>query len=76
MHPLAEDFSKLKDQEIEQRLQDLSSKYWKTHNAVLQHQIATFIDMYKAEMAARRAKIWQEQYQKRDKGLDNLINVQ
>lgn len=76
MHPLAEDFSKLKDQEVEQRLQDLSSKYWKTNNAVLQHQISTFIDIYKAELASRRAKVWQEQYQKRDKGLDSLINIQ
>lgn len=76
MHPLAEDFSKLKDQEVEQRLQDLSSKYWKTNNAMLQHQISTFIDIYKAELASRRAKVWQEQYQKRDKGLDSLINIQ
>ena len=76
MHPLAEDFSSLKDQEIEQRLQDLSSKYWKTHNPMLQHQIASFIELYKEELAARRAKVWTEQYQKRDKGLDNLINVQ
>lgn len=76
MHPLSEDFSKLKDQEVEQRLQDLSSKYWKTNNAMLQHQISTFIDIYKAELASRRAKVWQEQYQKRDKGLDSLINIQ
>ena len=28
MHPLAEDFSQLKDAEIEARVSELSKKYW------------------------------------------------
>ena len=41
----------------------------------MQNQIALLLDGYKEELANRRAKIWQEQYQKRDTDLDSLINV-
>lgn len=75
MHPLAEDFSTLKDSEIENRIQSLSRKYFQSSNPNVQHQIAMFLDMYKEEMASRQAKMWREQYQKRDTDLDNLINV-
>lgn len=75
MNPLVDDLSKLKDTEIENRIQDLSKKYFQTHNLNLQHQIASFLDLYRAELENRRARLWQEQYQKRDKDLDNLINV-
>lgn len=75
MHPLAEDFGKLKDSEIEERIQSLSRKYFQTSNPNIQHQITMFLDMYKEEMASRQAKMWREQYQKRDTDLDSLINV-
>lgn len=75
MHPLAEDFSTLKDSEIEERIQSLSRKYFQASNPGVQHQIVMFLDMYKEEMANRQAKMWREQYQKRDTDLDNLINV-
>jgi hypothetical protein len=75
MHPLAEDFSQLKDAEIETRIQDLTSKYWQTTNSTVQRQISLFLDMYKAEIQDRRAKQWNQMYQKRNKDLDNLINV-
>lgn len=75
MHPLSEDFSQLKDTEIEERIQDLSRKYWLTQNPTVQRQISMFLDMYRAEIADRRAKQWNQLYQKRNKDLDNLINV-
>lgn len=75
MHPLAEDFSQLKDAEIEERIQDLSRKYWQTQNPNIQRQISMFLDIYRAEIADRRAKQWNQLYQKRNKDLDNLINV-
>ena len=75
MHPLAEDFSQLKDAEIESRIQDLTSKYWQTTNSAVQRQITLFLDMYRAEIQDRRAKQWNQLYQKRNKDLDNLINV-
>ena len=75
MHPLAEDFSKLKDAEIESRIQDLNSKYWQTTNSSIQRQLSMFLDMYRTEIQDRRAKQWNQMYQKRNKDLDNLINV-
>ena len=75
MHPLAEDFSQLKDTEIETRVSELSKKYQQTSNSSIQSQISMFLDLYNEELKSRRAKMWQQQYQNRDKGLDKLINV-
>lgn len=75
IHPLAEDFSTLKDAEIESKIQELSRKYWQATNPNVQTQITLFLDLYNEELRSRRAKLWQQQYQNRDKGLDNLIKV-
>lgn len=75
MHPLADDFSKLKDSEIESKIQELSKKYWQATNPSVQYQISLFLELYNEELKVRRAKIWEQQYQNRDKGLDKLINV-
>jgi len=75
IHPLSEDFSKLKDSEIESKISDLSKKYWLSQNPAVQRQLSLFLDLYNAELKDRRAKMWQQQYQKRDKGLDDLIQV-
>jgi hypothetical protein len=76
MHPLAEDFSQLKDSEVEERIQNLSKKYWMAcNNPNVQTQIGMFLELYNEELRTRRAKMWQQQYQKRDKGLDDLIKV-
>ena len=76
MHPLVEDLSKLKDAEIESRIQSLSKKYWLAgNNPNVQVQISTVLQMYQEELATRRAKMWEQLHQKRDKGLDDLIKV-
>lgn len=75
IHPLAEDFTQLKDLEIENKLQDLTKKYWQANNPMVKQQIAVFIDIYKTELNARRSKQLEQMYQKRDKDLDNLIKV-
>lgn len=74
-HPLAEDYSQLKDAEIEARVQDLSRKYFMANNPAVKQQIAVFIDIYKNELSVRRAKQLEQLYQKRDKDLDKLIKV-
>lgn len=75
IHPLAEDFSDLKDAEVENRLQDLSKKYWMTNNPHVRQQMSILIGLYREELSTRRQKVLQQQYQNRDKGLDKLINV-
>lgn len=73
-HPLAEDYTKLKESEIEERLQDLSRKYFQAHNSSVKQQIAIFIDIYKTELQFRRLKTFENQ-QKNNKDLDKLIKV-
>ena len=70
-----DDLSQLKDTELENKIQELSRKYFQTSNPAIQNQIAVFLDMYKGELQVRSAKMWQEQYQKRDTDLDSLINI-
>lgn len=74
-NPLADNIHTLKDLELENKIQELSRKYFMSNDHNVQHQITVFLDMYKAELANRRARLWQEQYQKRDTDLDSLINV-
>jgi hypothetical protein len=75
MHPLAEDYSKLKDVEIESRIQDLTKKYWQAGtNPWVQTQITMFLDLYREELRSRQAKTWQ-QHQTKSPELDKLINV-
>jgi hypothetical protein len=41
----------------------------------VQRQIVTLLDYYKQEMAVRQAKMWQNQFENRNKDLDKLIKV-
>jgi len=75
MHPLSPDLSSMKEAELENKLQELSRRYFQTSNASLQHQLVMLIEGYKAELGARRAKQWQDQYQNRSTDLDSLIKV-
>lgn len=73
-HPLAEDYTKLKESEIEERIQDLSRKYFQANNPSIKQQISIFIDIYKTELQSRRLKTFEIQ-QKNNKDLDKLIKV-
>ena len=56
IHPLAQDLSKLKDLEIESKIQELGRKYWQSRNPDVQQQISLFLDTYNEELKARRIK--------------------
>ncbi len=75
INPLIDDISNLKDAEVESKIQDLSKKYWLTRNPSVKMQIANLLEIYKEELSTRRAKAWEQQYQKRNKDLDDLIKV-
>jgi hypothetical protein len=74
-HPLQEDLSIFTDSEIEQRLQDITRKYFAAQrlgSRDLLTQLSTFATIYRDEMSRR--------YMKKNKGdldrdLDKLINV-
>jgi len=75
MHPLVGDLSKLKDSELELKLNDLTRKYFTTHNFDLQRQMSMVIDTYKEELSLRKQKEYEKMMQSRNKDLDKLINV-
>lgn len=75
-NPLVNNFSELTDSEVESKISELSRKYFQTHNAQVQMQIASILDMYKEEMRSRRAKQYlKSQEQNGNNGLDSLINI-
>lgn len=73
-NPLVDSFSDLTDTEIDNKILDLTKKYYQTQNPTLQMQIATLLDMYRSEAQVRRAKAMQSQ-QNGENGLDDLIKV-
>ena len=73
-NPLSKDLSELKDQEIEDKVIELNKKYYaaaRLGKLELLTQIATFVTIYKDELALRYAR----NKQQLDGDLDQLINV-
>jgi hypothetical protein len=74
-HPLADDLSKLTDSEVEEKLQELTRKYFAAQrlgNRELLTQLSTFVTMYRQEMSKRYLNRTNPNL---DKDLDQLINV-
>jgi hypothetical protein len=76
IHPHAGDPSKLTIPQLEEKIMELSRKYFMSHNPQLQEQISTFLEIYRSEL---QMKIAQEQLRQKeqngDNGLDDLIKV-
>ena len=75
MHPLVNDLSSLKDNELESKILDLSKKYWVTRNSDVQYQIRLILDQYNEELRSRRHKLLQQQMENRNQELDKLIKI-
>jgi len=75
MHPLVNDFSHLKDSEIENKIGELTRKYFMTHNVEIRSQIVMLLESYKEEAGNRRRVALEKMMENRDKSLDKLINV-
>ena len=74
-HPLQEDLSKFTDSEIENKLQELSRKYFAAQRMgsyELLTQLSTFVNIYRTELSQRYMNRNKGQL---DKDLDQLINV-
>ena len=74
MHPLV-DLSTLKDPDLQNRIAELTRKYFMTPNSAVKMQIANMLDMYNAEVEVRSAKQWEDTQKNQDNGLDKLINI-
>lgn len=75
IHPFSEDTKALSEQELNDKIKDLSSKYFAAQrlgNNDLLTQIQTFITIYRQELQMRSLKNKVSD----DKDLDSLINVE
>jgi hypothetical protein len=72
-NPLADSFEDLTDSQIQEKVQDLTKRYYQTRNPELQNQIAVMLDMFRQEQTTRMYK--QKQQDEDDPDLDNLINI-
>jgi hypothetical protein len=77
-HPLLEPAAKLKDQELENRILDLTKKYHiaaRMGQGGVCQQILCALEMYKEEMNKRQQAALKSSIKKQDKDFDDLINV-
>jgi hypothetical protein len=73
-HPLESDLSQLKDTELEEKIRELTKKYFvaaRLGKPELLTQLSTFVTIYKEEMSRRLRK----NTSPNDGELDQLINV-
>ena len=75
MHPLIDDFSDLTDTELNEKISELSQKYWKTRNSSVQIQMTMILDQLKEEQRLRIQKSQQQNQDSDENDLDNLINI-
>lgn len=75
MHPLIEDFSSLKNQDLESKINDLTNKYFLTKNVYIREQIITLLNSYKEELFTRQQQELEKSMITKDQDLDKLINI-
>jgi hypothetical protein len=75
MHPLVTDLTHLKDSEVEQKISELTRKYFAAANPDLRQQLIMVLEAYKYEQSKRQREAYEKMMQSRDKGLDKLINI-
>jgi hypothetical protein len=77
-NPLIGNLSKIKDKDLENKITELSKKYFiaaSCGQGGVAHQIALTLEMYREEQNARHLESLQKVMSKKDKDIDDLINV-
>ena len=78
-HPLIAPPVELKDSDLEQKIVDLSKKYFiaaRMGQHGVCNQLSMALDMYKQEQSRRQRESTKTLIKDQDKDLDDLINVQ
>ena len=75
MHPLVDNLNLLKDSELENKINELTRKYFTTYNFELQRQVVMILDSYKEELSKRKQAEYEKMMNTRNKDLDKLINI-
>ena len=77
-NPLLADPSTLKNEELENKINDLSKKYHQASrmgNGSVCHQIAIILDTMRAEQLKRSIEMTKKPLTNQNKDLNNLINI-
>jgi len=74
-NPLVDNINDLNDLEVEQKVAELSKKYWQTRNPEVQIQIGTILNQFKEELFIRKQKEMVKSIDNDDNSLDKLIKV-
>lgn len=75
MHPLVEEISSLKIQDLEHKINDLTNKYFLTKNTYVREQIVNLLASYKEELYNRQQQELEKAMTNRDQDLDKIINI-
>lgn len=78
-NPLLGSLSKIKDADLESKIQELTKKYHiaaRMGQGAICGQIIGLLESYKEELQTRQLKASQDLVKKQDKDLDDLINVE
>ena len=71
LHPFAHNLTELSDKDLDDKLSELTKKYFQTRNPEAKSQLQLMINSYKLEMNERLIKSRQND----NKGLDKLIDI-
>jgi len=75
LHPFSEDTTNLTVSQLQEKISDLTKKYFQAINPQVREQISTFIEYYKQEARIKEEKNRLETQENGDLDLDNLINI-
>ena len=75
IHPHVGDISQLTIPQLEEKIIELSRKYFMSYNPQIQEQISTFLEIYRSELQMKIAQDRLRQQENGNNDLDNLINV-
>ena len=73
LHPFTQNVSELSDKEIDEKLSDLTKKFFQTRNPPAKSQIQLLMNSYKLEISERQIKA--RLLGNDNKGLDKLIDI-
>ncbi len=76
LHPFSEDTSNLSINQLYEKINDLTKKYFLSNNTEVKQQIQTFIDYYKQEIRVKEAAEKKKAEENGEIDLDKLINIE
>ena len=73
IHPLADNLAVLSDKEIDEKIAELTKKYFQTRNPEAQRQISLMLNAHKMELSERAIKARMNNTGNKD--LDKLVDI-